>query len=224
MILPYMEQTPVFNAINFAFGMYPYSPNTADVVQGTGTLLVINSFICPSDGKGKGRNCYRASNGTNWDWWSRDPGSGAMTRPQPGGQTIGTIAGVTDGTSNTLLFFERNRGSGGQSSIAISSDVYQGGPGSQWGLPTYVISNPGDYLIFTQTVTPQCVQYAQQNPTATWTYGGQWWSAGEYTNSVGNSNYTPNSKFPDCSAWGGVGTGLGNFSRGAATRAASTWR
>ena len=148
-----------------------------------------------------------------------------MTRPQPGGQTIGTIAGVTDGTSNTLLFLKANRGSGGQSSIAISSDVYQGGPGSQWGLPTYVISNPGDFLIFTQTVTPQCVQYAQQNPTATWTYGGQWWSAGEYTNSVGNSNYTPNSQ---CSPTAPPGAASGPDSEtsaaGAATRAASTWR
>jgi prepilin-type N-terminal cleavage/methylation domain-containing protein/prepilin-type processing-associated H-X9-DG protein len=212
MILPYMEQTAPYNAINFAFGMYPYSPNTSDVVQGTATLLVINSFICPSDGQGKGRNNYRASNGTNWDWWSRDPGSGALTRPQPGGQSIGTIAGVTDGSSNTICFFERLRGSGGTSSIARKGDVFQGGPGSQWGMPTYVISNPKDLTYFNTQVTPACVLYAQQNPTATWPYGGQWWSAGEYTNSVGNFNYTPNSNSPDCSAWGGVGTGLGNFS------------
>jgi prepilin-type N-terminal cleavage/methylation domain-containing protein/prepilin-type processing-associated H-X9-DG protein len=214
MILPYMEQTNTFNAINFAFGMFPFTnPPSPDVVQGTATIQVINSFICPSDGRGKGRNCYRASNGTNWDWWSRDPGAGPMTRPQPGGQTIGTIAGVTDGTSNTFCFFERNRGSGNSpGSVAFAGDVYVGGPGTQWAMPTYIVSNPGDYTYFTSQVTPQCVTYAQQNPTATWTYGGQWWSAGEYTNSVGNSNYTPNAKTPDCSAWGGVGTGIGNFS------------
>jgi prepilin-type processing-associated H-X9-DG protein/prepilin-type N-terminal cleavage/methylation domain-containing protein len=212
LMLPYMEQTPVWNAVNFAFGMWPYSPNAPDVVQGTATIIVINSFICPSDGQGKGRNNYRACNGTNWDWWSRDPGSGALTRTQRGGQTIGTIAGVTDGTSNTIAFFERLRGSGGTSSVAREGDVYQGGPGSQWGMPTYVISNPNDYKYFTQTVVPDCVNYARANPTATWPYGGQWWSAGEYTNSVGNVNLTPNSKTPDCSAWGGVGTGLGTFS------------
>ncbi len=212
MILPYMEQTPVFNSINFAFGMWPYTPNTADVVQGTATLTVINAYICPSDGIGKGRNNYRASNGVNWDWWSRDPGAGPMTRPQPGGQTIGTISAVTDGTSSTVCFFERLRGSNSGSLARSPGDVYQGGPGSQWGMPTYILSNPGDLTYFNSTVTPSCVQFAQQNPTSIWSYGGQWWSAGEYTNSVGNFNYTPNSKNPDCSAWGGVGTGIGNFS------------
>jgi prepilin-type N-terminal cleavage/methylation domain-containing protein/prepilin-type processing-associated H-X9-DG protein len=218
LMLPYMEQTPIWNAINFAFGMFPFSPNTADVVQGTATLAVINSFICPSDGTGKGRNNYRASNGTNWDWWSRDPGSGPITRPQPGGQTIGTISGVSDGTSNTICFFERNRGSNnGSSGVYKPGDVYTGGPasgaGTQWGIPTYVISNPPDLTDFNTNITPACVQYAQQNSNTgvLWTYGGQWWSAGEYTDSVGNFNYTPNSKSPDCSAWGGVGTGIGNF-------------
>jgi prepilin-type processing-associated H-X9-DG protein len=214
LILPYMEQTPTYNAINFAFGMWPYSPNAPDVVQGTAHLQVINSFICPSDGKGKGRNNYRASNGTNWDWWSRDPGAGAMTRPQPGGQSIGTIAGVTDGTSNTICFFERLRGgNGGANTYLTPGDVYTGGPGEQWGMPTYIISNPADLTYFNTVVTPKCVQFAQQNQNTNsiWSFGGQYWSAGEYTNSVGNFNYTPNSKFPDCSGWGTYGTGIGNF-------------
>jgi prepilin-type N-terminal cleavage/methylation domain-containing protein/prepilin-type processing-associated H-X9-DG protein len=212
LMLPYMEQTPVWNSINFAFGMWPYSPNTADIVQGTGTLQVIAVFICPSDGTGKGRNNYRAANGTNWDWWSRDPGAGVLTRPQPGGQTIGTISGVTDGLSGTIAFFERNRGSAGTGSVARPADVFTGGPGTEWGMPTYIISNPQDFAYFTTTDTPACVTFAQQNPTSFWPWGGQWWSAGEYTNSVGNINRTPNSKSPDCSAWGGVGTGIGNFS------------
>jgi prepilin-type N-terminal cleavage/methylation domain-containing protein/prepilin-type processing-associated H-X9-DG protein len=211
MILPYMEQTPTWNAINFAFGMWPYSPNTPDVVQGTATIQVINSFICPSD-TGKGRNSYRAVNGTNWDWWSRDLGAGVLTRPQPGGQTIGTISSCTDGMSASMLFFERNRGSGGGNPIARTGDVYTGGPGSQWGMPTYVISNPADLTYFQSTVIPDCVNFAKGNPTMFWPWGGQWWSAGEYTNSVGNATLPPNSKVPDCSAWGGVGTGIGTFS------------
>jgi prepilin-type N-terminal cleavage/methylation domain-containing protein/prepilin-type processing-associated H-X9-DG protein len=211
LMLPYMEQTPTWNAINFAFGMYAFSPNSPDVVQGTATISVINSFICPSDGQGKGRNNYRAINGTNWDWWSRDPGAGPLTRTQRGGQTIGTIAGVTDGLSITMTFFERLRGSG-QNTIARKGDVFTGGPGEQWGMPTYIISNPKDLAYFTQTVEPACTNFVKANPTSFWPWGGQWWSAGEYTNSVGNANLTPNSKTPDCSAWGGVGTGIGTFS------------
>jgi prepilin-type processing-associated H-X9-DG protein len=45
-----------------------------------------------------------------------------------------------------------------------------------------------------------------------WPYSGYYWAAGEYTNSVGNFSLTPNSKIPDCSAWGNPGTGLGFFS------------
>ncbi len=223
LMLGYLEQTQIYNAINFSFGLYPYGANgngnVPDVCQMTAQLAVINSLICPSD-TGKGRCSYRASNGTNWDWWSRSPGAGVLTRPQPeGGQTIGTIAQVTDGTSNTVAFFERHRGSqNGSNGPAQIGDVYTGGPGTQWGIPTYVISNqagnPSDFQVFMTSLIPSCVQYAQsnQNTGVIWSYGGNWWMAGEYTNTVGNFNLTPNSKTPDCSAWGGVGTGIGFFS------------
>jgi prepilin-type N-terminal cleavage/methylation domain-containing protein/prepilin-type processing-associated H-X9-DG protein len=211
LMLPYMEQSQIANSLNFNFGLNSYAGQTDgkyDVVQLTGITAVINSFLCPSD-TGKGRNSYRASNGTNWDWWSRDAGAGAITRPQPTGQSIGTIAGVQDGTSNTIAFFERNRGDGDNTRYS-PGDVYVGGPGSQWGIPTYVVSNPQDYTILKSTLIPDCVSYAKT--AKTWDYGGFFWAAGEYTNSVGNFNLTPNSKVPDCSAWGTQGTGIGFFS------------
>jgi prepilin-type N-terminal cleavage/methylation domain-containing protein/prepilin-type processing-associated H-X9-DG protein len=212
LMLPFMEQTPTYNAINLSFGLNPFA--LADVCQGTAITQVINSFICPSD-TGKGRNSYRVSNGTNWDWWSRDPGSGAVIRISPGDSSIGTIAGVTDGTSNTIAFFERLRGSNnGANGPALPGDVYTGGPASQWGIPTYVVSNPPDFALLQSTLIPDCVTYARQNQNTgvIWSYGGYFWAAGEYTNTVGNFNLTPNSKTPDCSAWGGVGTGIGFFS------------
>jgi len=212
LMLPFIEQQNIYNTINFAFGLETYGgPSGAtDIVQGTAINAVIGSFICPSD-TGKGRNSYRASNGTNWDWWSRDNGAGALTRPQPGGQGIGTIAGVTDGTSNTVAFFERNRGDGNNAKYS-PGDVYTGGPGSQWGAPTYVMSNPADNLFLNSTLIPDCTSFAQSNPQGTWDFGGYYWAGGEYTTTVGNMNLTPNSKTPDCSAWGGVGTGIGFFS------------
>jgi prepilin-type processing-associated H-X9-DG protein len=111
------------------------------------------------------------------------------------------------------MFFERHRGSNnGGSGPAGPGDVYTGGPGSQWGIPTYVISNPQDFQVFQNSLIPDCVNYAKSNPNTLWTYGGYYWINGEYTNTVGNFNLTPNSKIPDCSAWGGVGTGIGFFS------------
>jgi len=213
LMLPHMEQTQIHNAINFGFGVESYAGpwGYRDPVQGTAVESVITSFLCPSDGKGRGLNNYRAVNGTNWDWWSRESGSGALTRPQPGGQKIGTIAGIEDGTSNTMAFFERSRGDG-DSSRYSPGDVYHGGPGETWGFPTYVVSNPADLTFFRTSYEPACRSYAASNPTTTWDWGGRYWAAGEYTNSVGNANTTPNSKAPDCSGWGGVGTGIGTFS------------
>jgi len=213
LMLPYMEQANVYNAINYNFGNHNYAGQwgTNDIVQSTAVNTVIQSFICPSD-TGKGRNSYRASNGTNWDWWSREGGAGALTRPQPGGQTIATIAQITDGTSNTVAFFERNRGGGDTSKIG-PGDVYTGGPASTWGMPTYVLSNPADTTWLDTKVIPDCVAFAKTaGAGAVWPWGGFYWAGGEYTNSVGNFALTPNSKVPDCSAWGGVGTGIGFFS------------
>jgi prepilin-type N-terminal cleavage/methylation domain-containing protein/prepilin-type processing-associated H-X9-DG protein len=220
LMLPYMEQTQVYNAINFNFGNQNYGGQwgTDDVCQATAIRTVIKSFICPSD-SGVGRNSYRASNGTNWDWWSRSGGAGPITRPQPGGQSIGTIAAVTDGTSNTIAFFERLRGNGDGNSGKVGN-VWTGGPPSQWGIPTYILSNPQDTQVLNTKLIPDCVSWTKTNSSASgvpnpniiWPFQGYYWAGGEYTNSVGNIGLTPNSKTPDCSAWGGVGTGIGFFS------------
>jgi len=211
LMLPYVEQAPVHNSINFAFGFNAFAGQggLADTVQRTAVTTTINSFLCPSD-SGKGRTSYRASNGTNWDWWSRNGGAGPITRPQPTGQDIGTIAAVTDGTSNTIAFTERNRGDGDAGKYN-PGDVYVGAPDSAWGLPTYIIANPNDYNVIKTKVIPDCVAFAKANPTATWDWGGFYWAAGEYTGAKMNFNIGPNSKIPDCSPWGGVGVGIGFY-------------
>lgn len=211
LMLPYMEQSPVYSAINFAFGfnMFAGQGGGGDTVQVTSVRSVVASFLCPSD-NGKGRTSYRASNGTNWDWWSREAGAGAITRPQPTGQDIATISGVIDGTSNTIAFAERNRGDG-DPSVYHPGDVYVGGPGSAWGMPTYVMQNPNDYNYLKNTVIPDCIAFAQANPTGTWDWGGFYWAAGDYTGAKMNFNIGPNSKVPDCSPWGGVGAGIGFY-------------
>ncbi|MFO0951930.1 MAG: DUF1559 domain-containing protein [Isosphaeraceae bacterium] len=211
LMLPHMEQTQIYNSINFNFGINSFGGprSTAyDPVQLTGITAVINTFICPSD-SGKGRNSYRASNGTNFDWWSRDAGAGMITRPQPGGQSIGTIAGTTDGTSNTVAFFERNRGDNDNSRYS-PGDVYPGVGISSF--PNYVVQLPADQTYLKGTAIPTCVSFAKSNPNATWDFGGFFWAAGEYTNSVGHFVNPPNSPIPDCSPWGTQGTGYGFFS------------
>ncbi len=206
-MLPQMEQNPTYNSINFYWGLYPFHGST-DLLQSTAIYQQINSFMCPSD-QGRGRNNYRASNGTNYDWHSRSSGMGAMVRSGTASNTISTVASITDGTSNTIAFLERNRGDGDTARYR-PGDVYVGVGVS--GFPTYVISNPADQTYLRGSAIPACSSFAKSNPTGTYDWGGWTWAGAEYTTTVTNFLLTPNYKSPDCSPWGGVGTGYGFYS------------
>ena len=203
LILPNMEQSQVYNSINFSWGLYPFNGST-DSLQSTAIYTVITSFLCPSD-QGRGRNNYRASNGTNYDWHSRESGSGALVRSGSANQTYRGVAGIRDGTSNTIAFLERNRGDGDTAKYN-PGDMYTGVGIS--GFPTYVLQNPADQAYLTGTAIPTC-NSSTSSPTYDW--GGWTWAGGEYTNAVINFVLTPNHKSKDCSPWGGVGTGYGFF-------------
>jgi prepilin-type N-terminal cleavage/methylation domain-containing protein/prepilin-type processing-associated H-X9-DG protein len=106
LMLPYLEQTQVYNAINFDW------TNWYDVgapINSTAWNLNLVSFYCPSDGQtGQfNNNNYFGSIGTTTDY------SGG-TVSNPNGSSTGifshlltfSIANVTDGTSNTIAFSE----------------------------------------------------------------------------------------------------------------------
>jgi prepilin-type N-terminal cleavage/methylation domain-containing protein/prepilin-type processing-associated H-X9-DG protein len=206
LMLPYMEQSGLYNAINFNYGVYSFQ-NGTDQIQQTAIYAVVGSFLCPSD-SGRGRNNYRASNGTNYDWHSRISGAGALVRTATFNNSYSDVAFISDGTSNTIAFVERNRGRGDGSS---------GKPGDVWtgvgiaGFPTYVIQNAADQDYLKGTAIPTCNNFAKTNAPG-YTWGGWTWAGGEYTNAVTNFVLTPNSPNKDCSPWGGVGTGYGFFS------------
>ena len=123
-ILGFMEQTSVFNAINFqgvnasrirGAGGVIISPNH------TAFVLAQAIFLCPSDPNsgpgGVSENNYR------YNFGGATASAGAPSSTQQNivagvdngaftyGQAIG-IAQITDGTSNTAMFSERTRGSG----------------------------------------------------------------------------------------------------------------
>ncbi|MHC5538271.1 DUF1559 family PulG-like putative transporter [Singulisphaera rosea] len=118
-LLPFMEQAQLFNAYNSAVH-YQNPPNYT--VQSTG----VTALWCPSDGKvsqllpnaapgGMRFTSYKGSSGT-WFTPARsmdpacDPAAFATSKSQANGMyyfySSSTIAGITDGTSNTMAIAE----------------------------------------------------------------------------------------------------------------------
>ena len=109
LLLPYMEQTAIYNSINFSWSCEQYN-SLSWAINSTAYNTKINSLLCPSDGNaGKSNICsYGASQGTTTFNYV-DPGqsSGLFTYFR-----VYDIADCTDGTSNTIAFAEQLVGDG----------------------------------------------------------------------------------------------------------------
>ena len=130
LLLPYMEQSPIYNAINFSdtqpFGLTPMPVNNP--ANSTATYSVISGFNCPSDtdrltdpnghnnymdNGGSAPNCAYGgiANAPSWNGPSSGPfiysSNGVDTGPPGFGGSSINIASITDGTSNTAAFSER---------------------------------------------------------------------------------------------------------------------
>ena len=135
MILPFMEQTTVFNSINFS--QFDFNSNVAPSADPNGTAAVarINALICPSDTYSStgsqmevyGQTNYMADMGSGIVWQSSlfAPNIGF---PMPNGAFFGnsatTFAAITDGLSNTGFFGERIVGDSSTGIISPIADVF----------------------------------------------------------------------------------------------------
>jgi prepilin-type N-terminal cleavage/methylation domain-containing protein/prepilin-type processing-associated H-X9-DG protein len=122
-ILPFMEQTPLYNALNQSID-YNQLPN------GTASGTTVNTFLCPSDGTSVNRgitlypghnfgDCSYGNNiGTSLSFTGQIDGPAyIMGSTATGGVTYGsnnggvvTLASITDGTSNTAMHSEWQKG------------------------------------------------------------------------------------------------------------------
>ncbi len=128
MMLPYMEQTALYNSINFAWSVR-ISP--AYNINSTASTSKIAFFLCPSDGRAGQDNI-------NNYYGSMGPSMAIYKQQSPGmfahRYTCYGIADVQDGTSNTIAFSEAvvgsahggedfNDGSDSITSVSFSSDL-----------------------------------------------------------------------------------------------------
>ncbi|AGA30550.1 DUF1559 domain-containing protein [Singulisphaera acidiphila] len=106
MMLPYLEQSAIFNACNFNL-----NPNPSFLPGGPMNTSALNAkisaFLCPSDGQtittGSGirQNNYHGSMGTTTDPWFTGGATGIFAH------TISyDVSAVMDGTSNTIMWSE----------------------------------------------------------------------------------------------------------------------
>ncbi len=124
-ILPFLEQSNVFNALNFSLSIYTPSNSTVLFTR-------INSFICPSDPYNPAASIGAKTN------YMADMGSGIVWQsnlffpntslPQPSGVFYGNsatkFAEITDGLSNTCFFGERVIGDSTNGIVSPIADVF----------------------------------------------------------------------------------------------------
>jgi prepilin-type N-terminal cleavage/methylation domain-containing protein/prepilin-type processing-associated H-X9-DG protein len=219
-MLPYMEQSVIYNAVNFAFcGGFDYGQNC----NGTAWTAVVNSFQCPSDPKasqggkppwgvgGRNTNSYRGSVGTTslpgWNNALGTPGYGGcqpdpfrLYGPNPGCQPFSTgifaywisrsIGDITDGTSSTIAFSE---------SLVSEADTVL--PTKRYGSVTGVtgaqvadVPDVSKLDIPTLTAALQACTQAYASGTNLSALGGNRWGWGATSMTLFHTIVPPNSK------------------------------
>jgi prepilin-type N-terminal cleavage/methylation domain-containing protein/prepilin-type processing-associated H-X9-DG protein len=101
LMLPYMEQVAIYNAINFSFAP-ARGGGLGSAVSATAYNAKIASFLCPSDGNAgiNNINNYMGSQGTTTQ------NTPTLTTGIFAHQTCYSIAQIPDGTSSTVAFSE----------------------------------------------------------------------------------------------------------------------
>ncbi|QEH36893.1 hypothetical protein OJF2_54780 [Aquisphaera giovannonii] len=174
-ILGYMEQSNIFNTLNFSLSSF-------DVANVTGAAATISSFLCPSDtpptipsgqvlaGYGWGAVNYRANEGTSVAmWYGADDVSNVNNGvvAEPNGLFFSSqcirLASVTDGTSNTAAFSEHLVGDFSNAVSTELSDTYAPG--------THPMNSDEAYAFCKAANINDLSQQGYSNVGAPWTYG-----------------------------------------------------
>jgi prepilin-type N-terminal cleavage/methylation domain-containing protein/prepilin-type processing-associated H-X9-DG protein len=223
MLLPYLEQTPIYNALDFQFGAeYDLGMNQ------TGVLTIVSAFLCPSDPNAGSRlniNSYYVSMGTTTDYMFTPGVAGGANwmGTTPNVTFTGTtglfaqavsygVGHCTDGTSNTVALAESLLGDGRARSVwgpttsppsrYRGNMVFGADPGDDLNRPHDAFQNPG----LTLTILQNCNAVFQASNTMIGDDHGYRWAIGITGYSLFNTIQTPNDRqypFAACRLDGG---------------------
>jgi prepilin-type N-terminal cleavage/methylation domain-containing protein/prepilin-type processing-associated H-X9-DG protein len=167
-LLPFMEQGPIYNSINFSWGSGARGGTTmAYMVNKTGWDTKINSYLCPSDGNAgvSNTNSYCASMGTTTqNVTSQTTGAFAY-------QYANSTANFTDGTSSTIAYSEALVGEQNGSIMKMGNSTGDAGGGGGQAGNKYDISG-----MLTQVMADvqTCNNWFENQGKRTGGRGGRW--------------------------------------------------
>jgi prepilin-type N-terminal cleavage/methylation domain-containing protein/prepilin-type processing-associated H-X9-DG protein len=216
-ILPYMEAQPLYNAMNFMWGVFNDPVGTP--INRTVTISKISTFVCPSGGQAgwtfQGAtaplgsyqapgNSYFASWGSSLEFaanQSKGPPNGPFSYLGPNGHIL-AVRDIRDGTSNTIGFGEWKIGTGVLSTIAVQDVVFMGSfpAGTTRNDGTLNFPNP----VLVKSFPAWLNQCAQAWKSTSARYGktptlGETWMMGMPGYAHGGFALPPNAKYPNCS-------------------------
>jgi prepilin-type N-terminal cleavage/methylation domain-containing protein/prepilin-type processing-associated H-X9-DG protein len=205
LMLPYMEQAPLYAACNFQWGMNPFG-DVCYYQSSTVANTVLSVFLCPSDTNSSrvNKNNYYACIGTTTNGMTNNCGGQTSFLPQctsTGSTGMFTyficygISDAIDGTSNTVAFSESNVGQ-----PSVYNAVGNGYTG---------VGDPGNDVVFNaltnfnQVIAGlQACATAIQNQSATVNQNhGQQWAFGATGYTLFNTIQVPSDpqyKYSDC--------------------------
>jgi len=232
LVMPYMEQGGVYNALNFSIG----SADNLDGpgVQATAIITRVSSFLCPSSPLPVGTlycgvipgsqtsarfpgNTYFGSVGPTCLPWASARPSGIFSIAGPGDPGVVAVSNVTDGTSNTIAFGEWKMGDYNSSQLSLQDaiNILQNSVGNfgSWGdtvNSTLPPANPqvlAGFMTFLQTC--QGAAPASTQGGSNWKTNksllGRDWNQGMFGHTLGNTLLAPNPAYYNCNmeSWGG---------------------
>jgi prepilin-type processing-associated H-X9-DG protein len=229
LIMPYMEQGPVYNSLNFSVG----SADNLDGpgIQGTAIKTRVNSFLCPSSPLPVGSfycgtipgsstpasypgNNYFGSVGASVLPWASATPPGIFAIVGPGDPGTVKIANVTDGTSNTIAFGEWRMGDFNSSQLSLQDaiDILQNSVGAfgSWNSVQTSSMPSATMPVFTTFLqTCQGLALPSIQGGSNWKTNksllGRDWNQAMFGHTLGTTLLAPNPAYYNCNmeSWGG---------------------